>query len=390
MRDEILFNHFCGFLLFVLTQSGCSHPDQGCGIPTLLLCNGDAMNNTLYQIDEVSDLYVDAFLMDQSQLIFLSVWGRDTALQEFFARLTLPKSEHGLREIHLESLDSNQTHFVDIPDIDKLDKTNGRVQTRVFGQLSHVFIYDKLAVKPDALNNRALLFYRDEKPDIWEIVKEACHLPLLDHWKESVLSAFQQQGWIQTLDGEGIHAIKINFVQEDVERLLEFEIKEGSLTLKEGVSAPVIKYQPVASSVSVNNFSDAVKAIKLLDGFIGNFQLQTIADGCRSEEKQFFFDKLAEMANLIETMPKTGEQEDKGDEAIAFLHYFSGSFDWYISEKDMLDDQFQAFGLGSMGYPEYGYISIVELIENNVELDLHFKPEPLKVLKQRLERDQPI
>ncbi|WP_198263462.1 hypothetical protein [sulfur-oxidizing endosymbiont of Gigantopelta aegis] len=74
--------------------------------------------NTLYKIDEVSDLYVDAFLIDQSQLVFLSVWGRDTALQEFFARLTLPKSEQGLREIHLENLNTNQTHFIDIPDIE--------------------------------------------------------------------------------------------------------------------------------------------------------------------------------------------------------------------------------------------------------------------------------
>ncbi|WP_281400841.1 DUF2958 domain-containing protein [sulfur-oxidizing endosymbiont of Gigantopelta aegis] len=92
------------------------------------------------------------------------------------------------------------------------------------------------------------------------------------------------------------------------------------------------------------------------------------------------------MATLIKTMPKTGEQENKGDEAIAYLHYFVGAFDWYISEKDMLDEQIQAFGLGSMGYPEYGYISIAELIENNVELDLHFKPEPLKVLKQDLKK----
>ena len=341
--------------------------------------------NTLYKIDEVSDLYVDAFLTDQSQLVFLSVWGRDTALQEFFARLTLPKSEQGLREIHLENLNTNQTHFIDIPDIEKLEKTTGRAQSKLFGQLSHVFIYDKLAVKPDALNNRALLFYLDEKPDIWEIVKEACHLPLLDHWKETVLSTFEQQGWIQTLKGEGIQAIKVNFVQQDVESVLAHKIKDGSLTLKKSVSVPVLVPKSESTTISVNNIADALKAAKSLEGFIGKVQLESIIDGCRSEEKPFFFEKLAEMSTLVKTMPKTGEQENKGDEAIAYLHYFVGAFDWYISEKDMLDDQIQAFGLGSMGYPEYGYISIAELIENNVELDLHFKPEQLKVLKARLE-----
>lgn len=227
--------------------------------------------NSLYKIDEVNDLYVDAFLLDQTQLIFLSVWGRDTALQEFFARLTLPKSEQGLREIHLENLDSNQTHFVDIPDSEKMDKTTGRTQSKLFGQLSHVFIYDKLAVKPDALNNRALLFYQDTKPDIWEIVKEACHLPLLDHWKAVVLAEFQQQGWIQTLNGMGIHAIKIHFIQQEVESLLERRIKEGVLTLKEDQPAPVYDVQ----EDTVDDFwSDAAiihqytRAQAIADGFL--------------------------------------------------------------------------------------------------------------------------
>ena len=345
------------------------------------------MTTTMYKIDEVSDLYVDAFLMDQSQLIFLSVWGRDTALQEFFARLTLPKSEQGLREIHLENLDTNQTHFVDIPDIEKLDKTTGRAQTKVFGQLSHVFIYDKLAIKPDALNNRALLFYQNEQPDIWEIVKEACHLPLLDHWKKTVLSTFQEQGWIQTLNGVGINAIKINFVQEDVERLLESAIKDGDLTLKQGEKRPSVVSSREKPEKKLNSLVSAKKAAEFLKGFMSSRQLGFMLEACRGEEGQFFIDKLVETAQFIQSMPKTGEQADS-DDPIGYLHYFTGgSFNWYISEKDMLSEQHQAYGLADMGYPEYGYISITELIENHVELDLHFKPESLKALKQKLDKN---
>ena len=78
-------------------------------------------------------------------------------------------------------------------------------------------------------------------------------------------------------------------------------------------------------------------------------------------------------------MPRGYEQDGKGDSAIAYLHYFTGSCDWYITERDTTDEQHQAFGLADLGYgPELGYISVQELIENGAELDLYFEPKPLK------------
>jgi len=72
------------------------------------------------------------------------------------------------------------------------------------------------------------------------------------------------------------------------------------------------------------------------------------------------------------------------DDKIVHLHYFSGGSDWYIVERDSSDEQLQAFGLACLQgeYPEWGYISIQELIENGVELDLYFTPRPVS----RLER----
>ena len=105
----------------------------------------------------------------------------------------------------------------------------------------------------------------------------------------------------------------------------------------------------------------------------------------KAEEKQFFFDKMVEMAEVIKTMPKTMEQDGQGDDALAYLHYFIGSCDWYIIEKDMLKEQYQAFGLADLGYgSELGYIPITELMANNVELDLHFEPQSIGELKKQL------
>lgn len=116
--------------------------------------------------------------------------------------------------------------------------------------------------------------------------------------------------------------------------------------------------------------------------FIGRQQLSVLGDACYGEERQFFIDKIVEMGNLVEKMPKTYEQDGKGDQAIAYLHYFKGNMDWYITEKDMEMPQIQAFGLADLGYGgEFGYISIQELIENNIELDLHFTPKTIKEIR---------
>ena len=81
-------------------------------------------------------------------------------------------------------------------------------------------------------------------------------------------------------------------------------------------------------------------------------------------------------------MPITYEQDGKGNDAIIYLHYFDGSNDWFISEKDIGSEQIQAFGLVSLDFneSELGYISIKELLENEIEFDLNWTPTKIKDL----------
>ena len=131
----------------------------------------------------------------------------------------------------------------------------------------------------------------------------------------------------------------------------------------------------------------AVDALKTLRGFIGSGQLQAIGDACRGEEKQFFFDKMVALSDLVSTMPQTYQQDGLGDQAIVSLHYFRGSMDWYITERDSDPDgegQIQAFGLADFGDGgELGYISIVELIASGVELDMYFEPKTLGQIRAK-------
>lgn len=130
--------------------------------------------------------------------------------------------------------------------------------------------------------------------------------------------------------------------------------------------------------------------IKSLRGVIGSSQLNVLAHNAqRGEETEFFRDKLAEVAEVFRTMPETYGQDGKGLDAVAYLHYFTGGADFYITEKDKgsagdcgADFQAQAFGLADLGDGgELGYISIPEILSAGAELDLYWTPKTLREIK---------
>lgn len=49
----------------------------------------------------------------------------------------------------------------------------------------------------------------------------------------------------------------------------------------------------------MNSKLDAIKALQVLDQFIGPAQKQTVVQCFRGEEKQFFFDKMTELAVIV-------------------------------------------------------------------------------------------
>ena len=130
----------------------------------------------------------------------------------------------------------------------------------------------------------------------------------------------------------------------------------------------------------------ATEAVKTLRPFIGREQLGFIGELCRGEEGEWFKAKLVEMAGVVSTMPKTGETDGKGLDALVYLHYFTGGCDWYILETDIgvegeSNNQEQAFGYVNLSddyNPEFGYISLPEIFSVGAELDLHWTPKSVK------------
>lgn len=134
--------------------------------------------------------------------------------------------------------------------------------------------------------------------------------------------------------------------------------------------------------------SQAAGAAKRLARFINPSELEVIGNACRGEEGEFFKSKLVELAELIGSMPVTYETDGMGDKAVAWLHYFTPAGDFYITERDVEEEQQQAFGLACIYEDELGYINIVELVEAGAELDLYWTPKTLGQVKvERLMSD---
>ncbi len=107
----------------------------------------------LYRVNEMSDIFVDACVRDLSgNLLFLSCYGRDTALTQLFAAFSLSPSEGGLMQLSLEG-DDGRIHRVGINNAERLKKMSGRLpKENLFGNVAQTWIYDPIVLEPDRSN----------------------------------------------------------------------------------------------------------------------------------------------------------------------------------------------------------------------------------------------
>jgi len=163
-----------------------------------------APSKTLYRIDECPDLMADGCIGDEhGNLVFLSIWARDTAVQEFLARLTLGRDEQGLDQFHIVT-EQGGSLPVFVGNVDNLEKRITRAYRRtLFGSLTNVWLFDRRCVKPDKANASALALLPRESANrtdrLWTLVQDTCPLPLLDHWRGTVLELLQSRDMLTRL-----------------------------------------------------------------------------------------------------------------------------------------------------------------------------------------------
>lgn len=130
-----------------------------------------------------------------------------------------------------------------------------------------------------------------------------------------------------------------------------------------------------------------MRSINDLTPYLSVSQRMAICSGATGEEGAFFKKKIHEIALQVETMPAIYAQEGMGDAAKAHLHYFLGGSDWYITERNVCDQQVEAFGFvilnGDLDNAEMGYLSLKEILQYGAELDLDWVPTSLRDVKEK-------
>ncbi|MDT4799427.1 hypothetical protein FQZ97_320880 [compost metagenome] len=159
---------------------------------------------TLFALDECPDLMADACVGDeQGTLVFASVWGRDTAIQQFIARLTLGHDQDGLDQFHLLTPQESSIPLF-VGSVDRLEKRLTRVYRRtLFGSLINLWLFDRRCTRPDKSNASALALVPrsaiDPDARLWRLVRDTCPLPLLNHWQAPVLAHLRAHGMLHRL-----------------------------------------------------------------------------------------------------------------------------------------------------------------------------------------------
>ena len=206
------------------------------------------MNQALMQIDAIPDLYADAALVDAyDKLLFLSLWGRDTAIQEFLAGISLANEEGGINSFFLTTgkRESGEPlrKLVQIGESKRLSHHSGRMPaSNVFGgDMAHLWVFDRLVTDPDLANRRTIAISRAldntsissvSQSRIWQLTKAICHLPLLDHWAETIIKRFYEREWIKDFNGIGVNGALIDLsLNEEVEDEISTLIRDGVLVL---------------------------------------------------------------------------------------------------------------------------------------------------------------
>jgi len=206
------------------------------------------MNQALMQIDAIPDLYADAALVNAyDKLLFLSLWGRDTAIQEFLAGISLANEEGGINSFFLKTgkRDSGESirKLVQIGESKRLNHHSGRMPaSNVFGgDMAHLWVFDRLVTDPDLANRRTIAISRAvdtasvstvSQSRIWHLTKAICHLPLLDHWAETIVKRFYEREWIKDFNGIGVSGALIDLsLSEEVEDEISSLIRDGVLCL---------------------------------------------------------------------------------------------------------------------------------------------------------------
>jgi len=198
------------------------------------------VSTALYTLLEQSDVFVDACVSDlNTQLLFLSVYGRDTSLQQLMARLHQPTSQGGVESLTLGQPGGSLVDFKAlVGDAKRLEKIAGRMpKAGLLGNLAHAWIFDRRLLELDHAARAGWLFDQQHgravpNGDAWRLVQELSSVPLLPSWREPVLAHLQAtRAMVRAASIGPVCAVRIE-LPEDFPKWVSDRLREGHLDVE--------------------------------------------------------------------------------------------------------------------------------------------------------------
>lgn len=183
---------------------------------------------------DLPDIFIDsAVTYDNDNILFLSAWGSEARIQQFKARVALPKNDQdSLRELYF--IDNEKRLY--FYNSDNLESKTCRAPQSLLANLTQIWIYDRLLVKADKVNRRLAMLKRKEEDEqmfnkrIWQAVKTVSHIPLLHEWK-NLLEELKECKLVQKFMGFGIDACLIDLGGDALENLVTGNIMRKKLSI---------------------------------------------------------------------------------------------------------------------------------------------------------------
>jgi hypothetical protein len=188
------------------------------------------MEVLMFLLEQQSDVFVDALVSDhRAQLLLLSVYGRDTSIQQLMARLHQRRDQGGVDELTLlHAATRAEALRVLVGDPARLEKLTGRLpRTGLMGNLLHAWIFDPVVLRLDHATGSGWLLDHlpgdlpsrqravDEAAQAWRMVKELSPVPLLDHWMLPVLAHLQTvQALVRPACAGPVSALRVELPQD--------------------------------------------------------------------------------------------------------------------------------------------------------------------------------
>lgn len=198
----------------------------------------------MFTLLEQSDVFVDAACGDQhSQLLFISVFGRDTSIQQFMARLHESDRQGGIEKLSVKTrpasdCPSRTAVEVLVGDPKRLTKLTGRMpRTGLLGNLVHAWIFDGKLIELDHTARSGWLFGRKgaqqtaevDQLAAWQLVQDLAPVPLMPHWAVPVLGYLQARRALFTPPSVGpIRVLRVQ-IPEDFPFWISERVRDGEL-----------------------------------------------------------------------------------------------------------------------------------------------------------------